>query len=276
MQKIQERYYKTIDDHFKKIFSVNKKYTIAVFYSGKIVYKMLHKSSDIDVVFVFKNLSPDKLERVVESIKKDYFEIHMQLNLKADKLWPGEYITACILNEALEGRGFDLKNGILHLSPIKSDLECTINRLYRYWWSMLLFSKFLCGDKRAYEKYKEKAWRLAVSFILYNFTKRYDKRLYTIEDFYDFISEGGKEFLGITRKYKNNITYRNQTITSIRRALFNLQKEGMVKFENDSVRLIELRILTRRMKVIEKRVKTNKWRTSPIKGYTYFFASKKG
>lgn len=270
---VTRNYYSLIDAHFRKVLNPYREIILFAFFGGKASYKILTNTSDVDIIVVYKNTRKKaemmKREKAARAIMKGYLELHKKLHLSADKLWPGEFLTEEMLKESLVGRGFDITEGKLYLIPMYLDYQCTMNRIYRYWWSFLLFSRFLLGSGTRFSRYKKEAWKLMATYLIYQ-VRSFKSGQMEIKTLYKYIINGGKAFVGITSEYTLLNAFKTDVCSMLEQACKELDKEGLINFDGSKITMRNAMLLQKRVDAIQTRVGGNKWKTNPFSWYTYF------
>jgi predicted nucleotidyltransferase len=141
--------------------------------SGSYVYGGARPGqSDIDVVLVLEGVplpaDPDlqaRIRRFVDS----YLEAHARAGLDPDLDFPGEYVVAEAIGEAVAWRGIATEGRVARELPPPDAEDYWIGRPDRWfnaWLSMTAFTRFLAGDRAFHEARKLDAWTTIVRFLL--------------------------------------------------------------------------------------------------------------
>jgi len=160
--------------------------------------------SDADVVVVLQSsiqkARPHERETMCQRFTDAYLEVHSQINAKPDFLFPGELVTTLQVEDALRGRGLEVLDEGLSITPIYSDSQWDQDSelTYRALRSMSAFNggQFLAGNERAFNKNREIAWGEIAKYLLCG------KEYVRIESMLDDIVAGGKPYLGIAQTYE--------------------------------------------------------------------------
>jgi hypothetical protein len=141
--------------------------------------------SDLDIAVVFKDAvssmpKADLLGRLDPFID-GYLQLHKEVGYSPDTVFPGEYITISMVNDAIKGRGFHVsEDGNLYLPKASTEyfLEDS-ERWYRAWLSQSAFNVFLKGDRLLWEDNKKRGWQ---TLLLFKGTTDLRDESFTIDD----------------------------------------------------------------------------------------------
>jgi hypothetical protein len=266
-------YYERIDKSLSSILSQFSNLICFAFYGGKAAYNILTEKSDIDLIVVFRDPNSKKetqsMLNAIAVIKRKYFELHKELNLIPDKTWPSEFLTEGMLKEVLLGRGFDVLDGKLGFIKLSSPEQYTINRMYRYWWGFMLFSRYFFGDRAKFSHYKRKLWELITTYMIYHIYSSRKGKI-GIYDLYKYMVNG-KSLIGVKRVYDRTLSFKISTLSILGQTCRELGKsKGFLRASDDFISVIDDYKLNDIVKGITDRVMSENWKTKPFKGYFYY------
>jgi hypothetical protein len=256
IQNIKRDFRLAINDIFKENLEF-------AFLCGKTAFGVFNNDSDIDVVVVLRNKfvkSPRKFLTAKRMFMEVYFELHKRYGLKPDYLWPGEYVSVSQMGEAALGRAVELKGGNLSPPRLMENNELGNDKIYSYWWSMLIFSKFLTGNRRIYSNLRKNAASTLIRFALY------DQRLKKINDERSILEFciNFYHFLGIDYHYQTPNFFKS-IIPTFKAALVLLVGSQVLIKKEGSYQVTDK--LTIWAKKLFKKTKNSQWNTSVSKSY---------
>lgn len=222
------------------------------FFSGSVAYgggRLKH--SDIDVAVVLKKptsetaLKEHSISTYIQ-FAKAYTRINKKYSFIPDDVFPGELLTQDLIEEAIRGRGFSVKDSQLHLPIASTDYYLSnINHWFRAWLSMTAFSVFGGGNKETFMNYKNNAWK---TVILYLALKTTEKSLSVFSVLNTLSSESNKWIgLGITSNY---YSFHLRENAHVRQALEALSSEGYFTEKQASFHINRKAVLEWEKKVI--------------------------
>ena len=122
-QKSLENLFQQLRVEAKKIYPESK----YLFLSGHYAYNIVDIFSDLDLSLILDDsvylLSQKVLNERRDRFSDLYKRLHRKYNIKTDNLYHGEIITDSMVNDVINGRGFQVKNNKLHLTPIESHTD---------------------------------------------------------------------------------------------------------------------------------------------------------
>ncbi|RLJ01130.1 MAG: hypothetical protein DRP06_00070 [Candidatus Aenigmatarchaeota archaeon] len=226
---------------FKKsienLFSTEVRYG---FITGSFAYKNPTKFSDIDIVIV---LDPNgKNQEILKSKRyeftEEYLKIHDEYNLNPDTYFPGEIISQDMIYDAINGRGYKIKEG-LYLEDIIYEEQWDDPELeYRCWRSMLAFNnnQFLTGDKKQFEEDRLLLNIEIAKYLLIEHLKTDGFKEYNISELKTLlinkILSGERKFLGLRN---GSETYQNDLKEIYAQVFPILTQEGFVSSNHNKI-----------------------------------------
>lgn len=222
-QSISAEFVESILRHFSQ-------YIKFVISSGTFAYGGATKDkSDIDIVAIFTDdiseLPHNNLLLRLRAFIEDYLRIHRKFDYCPDTTFPGEYITASNVEDALAGRGFHATpEHTLHLPTASNEYYLQdAERWYRAWRSALAFGKCLYGDTDKFIETKDRAWEVIILYILL----RHPSTTVNSTTIFDTMIDPGNKWngIGVTEKY---VTFRQDERIFVERALVRLSTNGFL------------------------------------------------
>lgn len=143
------------------------------FSSGSYAYGGgIKGKSDIDIIAILddsvRQLPKLDLMQRIEGFVDDYLVLHKEQDLIPDTVFPGEYLTYSMVQDAVAGRGLHVNdNNVLFLpSTYEGYYLEDPERWYRAWLSQSTFSVFVGGNGDMFLENKRKAWETSILFLL--------------------------------------------------------------------------------------------------------------
>ena len=222
-QHISAEFVVSIVRHFRE-------YVKFIITSGTFAYGGATKGkSDVDILVVCEDeiaeLSRQNLSARLRAFIGDYVEIHRRYDYCPDTTFPGEYIMASNVEDALAGRGFHVtEEGALHL-PMASDQYYMqdAERWYRAWRSSLAFGKRLYGNEEEFVEVKNQAWEIIILYVLLQSNLSSIDRVALFGAMID--PKNKWNGIGITEKYR---TFREDERIYVESALIRLSVNGFL------------------------------------------------
>ena len=146
----------------------------AAWLSGSYVYRGAQAgASDVDVVLLFAEEvavpADAAMQARIRAFVDAYLAAHAAAGLDPDLEFPGEYVAAASLAETLAWRGLAMEGGVARAFPASPSSDYWPGRPERWfnaWLSMTALSRFLAGDRAAWEAAKLAAWTQILRFLL--------------------------------------------------------------------------------------------------------------
>ena len=247
-QRIAAEFVESIMRHFRE-------YVRFIITSGTFAYGGATKGkSDVDILVVCEDeiaeLSHQDLFIRLRAFIENYVEIHRKYGYCPATTFPGEYITASNVEDALAGRGFHVTEEDALYLPMASDQYYMqdVERWYRAWRSALAFGKRLYGNEEEFVEVKNQAWEVIILYILLQNT------LDNIDAtaLFDIMIDPGNKWngIGITEKYR---TFRQDERIHAESALIRLSVNGFLSTNPDGTYSPN----TQKIKEWEKNVSTS-------------------
>ncbi len=232
-----------------------REYVRFIITSGTFAYGGATKGkSDVDILVVCKDeiveLSRQDLFIRLRAFIEDYVEIHRKYDYCPDTTFPGEYITASNVEDALVGRGFHVMEEDALYLPMASDQYYMqdVERWYRAWRSTLAFGKRLYGNEEEFVEVKNQAWEVIILYILLQNTLDNIDATALFDTMID--PENKWNGIGITEKYR---TFREDERIHAESALIRLSVNGFLFINPDGTYSPN----TQKIKEWEKKVSTS-------------------
>jgi len=210
------------------------------------------KKSDIDVTIVFKNsiykLSKDDFINKLKKFIKIYRNIHKEYNYYSDNTFPGEYVTLCQVDDAINGRGFSV-DIFKHLYlPLASNKYYLKNRehWFRAWLSSTAFSIPITKKGALMSSNKIKAWQTIILFML---TSKKTNKINVNSIFKFFVNNSNKwKGMGVTNRY---IFFKQMEIKHVENALEFLRLKGFLVVQDGLYKKVTHNVHRWEKKIVE-------------------------
>lgn len=225
-----------------------------IFFSGSVAYGGgIQQRSDIDVALVLSNThsTQSREHRLKQYLAfgQQYSRIHSEHSFVPDELFPGEFLTQGLIDDAISGRGFSVQNDELFLPEASVAYYLTdTEHWFRAWLSMTAFSVFGSGSYEDFQHNKTRAWK---SVILYLASSTLISEL-NVESIIELLTNEANKWIGfgVTKNYKLFETFESPYISE---ALAQLAAEGYAfPDRNARYRPVETRIQAWKRSVISK------------------------
>ncbi|MEK7613835.1 MAG: GNAT family N-acetyltransferase [Patescibacteria group bacterium] len=209
----------------ESIFETDLEY---IFLSGSVTYGggVLGKS-DLDAVLLFNdNLllhnTKEQLFNKCLNFAQQYIRIHKKYGFSPDLLFPGEFLTRAMVNDALAGRGFAVRFNRLYLPQSSNQYYLTSEETwFRAWLSMLACSILLKGSEVNFKKIQRGAWK---TIILFHIAQRAPMQVTPLEIAKIMVNNTDKSHgFGITKNY---FLFEALELPTIKEAFEELSQEG--------------------------------------------------
>jgi len=144
------------------------------FLTGPFTFGSAKHDIDIVVVIDEDKLQPFEKEKYIEKILtfvEKYLRIHKFLGYIPDLDFPSDVVTTSQIEDAINGRGFDIKNDKLYLREIKTKEDYLDNKIdYRvYLWELITsYEGFILGNYPKYIVDMQRALETILLFCLSN------------------------------------------------------------------------------------------------------------
>lgn len=245
---------KSFRDYLKKNL---KNDIIYSFLCGSVVYsKDCKSSSDIDIVLVLYKRSIRKMS-IVKDFVKFYVKQNIVFDYSPDLDFPGEYTTLKEIKDALNCRGFNVRNGRLFLRNLSyKDFFKNSELWFRVWLSMQAFSIFCYGDYKKFFQNKILAWK---TVILYIISSHNISDTISVDEVIKYIINNKEKNVGfgITNKYT---MFREKEEDFIKVALKELCKDGFLHLKSEYRYEIDLKKVLRWENNIVINLEKNKYK----------------
>jgi len=242
-QRIRQEFSDSINRNFDKLLDFS-------FFSGRFAFDSAEKlKSDIDCIVVLNNLAyGQNMVPRLEGFVRDYIRIHKTYNYLPDVHFPGDVLAKAQLNESLQGRGYEVIEDSLCLSPIISEQDFDkLDMDYRIWRNEMCFNngRFICGDYVRFKQSRVLATKSIISFLVAE-----GEICQNPEEIIQLILKKGRSYFGIDSKYYGVNNKDQQQIFS----------EGLIEFNTNRINGLGSAQLI-------KKIKSRSWKAKYLYGW---------
>ena len=249
-----ERLFQQLRVEIKKIYPE----TLFLFLSGHFAYDRVDIFSDIDISLVLKdsiyNLPQPVLLEKRKSFTSLYKRVHKKYNVRINDKFPGEIATESMIDDIIAGRGFQIKNNKLFLTPIlkPEDWLKSEELDFRAWMGIITFNnnKVILGNKRKFFNLRFGAFLTVLKFLITQLGGNQFSYLDFKNEILTLLIRRGKPFLGIDETL--NPTFSLETNVLLDLGIDSLIKQRFLTFKEENFLLIKKCFLIGKKRLLKK------------------------
>lgn len=231
-----------------------------IFLNGHFAYDKVNISSDIDISVILDHKSTSKLSKEALLKKRRLFSglyrrLHKNYGVHINEQFPAEITSDIILDDVIEGRGFEVSNNRLELPLVTSSDHWLKNYEvdYRIWMSMLAFNnnRLIYGNKKKFFNIRTEVFIVILKFILLKLNIKRDSYLDIKEKVLDHIINTGNAFLGVDKSLLPEIYYDISILFDL--SLDVLVKKRFISIKNNEFSVNRVKLLEWEKLVVDKK-----------------------
>ncbi|MBL7059300.1 hypothetical protein ISS08_02510 [Candidatus Pacearchaeota archaeon] len=208
---------------------------------GSQAYDMARNTSDLDLVTIVDNISPQKLENLISYV----IDLHKKHGLEIDNEVPHEkklVVPFDMMNFAVEGRGFHYSEGKVIVPTLeKSEAYLSSNELmYRILLNTITGKTLLIsGDQKLLEDYKNKGWDTMFR-VMWNLHNEELSVRDLVQKLIGTPNRQGEAYMG----YKDKAKIREFLEHEVEKRLRDYEKKGLLWSKNERFKPIDEDFIT--------------------------------